>query len=411
MKIDTSLDDPLPTLDSEEDHGSPRALLSDVDWAVKAAEQGNGGLRNAVKAAEKSGFLPDKMWVGTLGMPTDSLKDETRASISEILGDAFESLTVFVGDSEFEGHYSHFCRMMLWPALHYQMQESPRHTEYDDYAWKQYVKINEAFAQTIAAYWHPGDSIWVHDYHLMLLPSLLREKLPTAEIGFFMHSSFPSSEVFRCLNSREALLYGLLGADLVGFQTDEYCHHFLQACSRLLRLEVSVDGVQLQRRLVHVKTTPMGIDVEALDELRRFSEVKDWISNIGSRYKGKHLVVARDRLDASGGIKQKLLAYELFLKKYPKWRQNVWPPSPFPNRKLTYLGRSNPSCFGIGNARTRGTSLPDCYESQLFVLNSHPSAPGLPEARHQLFPAIGAHERRGDLLSHQFKRRYEPYES
>ncbi|PKY02541.1 trehalose phosphate synthase [Aspergillus campestris IBT 28561] len=322
MKIDTSLD-PLPTPDSEEDYGSPRALLSDVDWAVKAAEQGNGGLRNAVKIAQKSGFLPDKRWVGTLGMPTDSLKDETRASISEMLGDAFESLAVFVGDSEFEGHYSHFCRMMLWPALHYQMQESPRHTEYDDYAWKQYVKVNEAFAQTIIAHWRPGDSIWVHDYHLMLLPSLLREKLPTAEIGFFMHSSFPSSEVFRCLNSREALLYGLLGADLVGFQTDEYCHHFLQACSRLLRLEVSVDGVQLQRRLVHVKTTPMGIDVEALNELRRFAEVKDWITNISSRYKGKHLIIARDRLDASGGIKQKLLAYELFLKKYPKWRQNV----------------------------------------------------------------------------------------
>ncbi|KAL4891786.1 alpha,alpha-trehalose phosphate synthase subunit [Aspergillus ambiguus] len=312
----------LVTPDSEEDHGSPRALLSD-DWVVKAAEQGNGGLRNAINAAEEIGMLSDKMWVGTLGMPTDSLKDETRASIAETLEDEFESLTVFVGDNEFEGHYTHFCRAVLWPAFHYQMQESPRHTEYDDYSWKQYVKVNEAFADTIAAYWRPGDSIWIHDYHLLLLPSLLRERLPRAEIGFFMHAAFPSSEIFRCLNPRNELLNGLLGADLIGFQTEEYCHHFFQSCSRLLKLEVTVDGVQLPHRFIRVRNQPMGIDARALDELREAAEVKDWIANIGSRYKDKHLIVARDRLDAPGGIKHKLLAYELFLKKYPKWRDNV----------------------------------------------------------------------------------------
>ncbi|PWY91200.1 alpha,alpha-trehalose phosphate synthase subunit [Aspergillus heteromorphus CBS 117.55] len=317
------LDGPMDAISSEEDHGSPRALLSEYDWVVKAAEQGNGGLRNAINAAEEAGMLADKKWVGTLGMPIDSLKDETRASIFETLEDEFESLTVFVSDSEFEGHYSHFCRNVLWPAFHYQMQESPRHTEYDDYSWKQYVKVNEAFAETIAASWRPGDSIWVHDYHLLLLPGLLREKLPKAEIGFFMHTAFPSSEVFRCLNARDALLNGLLGADLIGFQAEEYCYHFLQSCIRLLSLEVSVDGVQLDRRFVHVKNTPIGVDVKALDVLRRSTEVKDWIANITSRYKEKHLIVARDRLDAPGGIKQKLMAYELFLKKYPKWRDKV----------------------------------------------------------------------------------------
>jgi trehalose 6-phosphate synthase/phosphatase len=111
-------------------------LLSVDDWVVKAAEQGNGGLRNAVYAAEEADILTDKMWVGTLGMPTDLLKDATRASISDTLEDEYESLTVFVRDSEFDGHYTHFCRSVLWPAFHYQMQESPRHTEYDDYSWR-----------------------------------------------------------------------------------------------------------------------------------------------------------------------------------------------------------------------------------------------------------------------------------
>ncbi|KAH1433435.1 hypothetical protein LV164_002097 [Aspergillus fumigatus] len=316
-------DSVLETPDSEEDHGSPRALLSVDDWVVKAAEQGNGGLRNAVYAAAEAGILTNKMWVGTLGMPTDLLKDATRASISETLEDEYESLTVFVRDSEFDGHYTHFCRSVLWPAFHYQMQESPRHTEYDDYSWRQYVKVNEAFANTIAARWRPGDSIWIHDYHLLLLPQMLRQRLPQAEIGFFMHAAFPSSEVFRCLNSRDALLNGLLGSDFVGFQTEEYCHHFLQTCSRLLSLEVTVGGVQLKDRFVRVKSIPMGIDANALDHLRQTNEVKDWIANISSRYSGKHLIVARDRLDVPGGIKQKLLAYELFLKKYPKWRENV----------------------------------------------------------------------------------------
>ncbi|KAI9038538.1 trehalose-6-phosphate synthase [Aspergillus affinis] len=317
------LETALETPDSEEDRASLRALLSDVDWTVKAAEQGNGGLRNAVNAAEKAGILSDKMWVGTLGMPTDSLKDETRSNISETLEDEYESITVFVGDHEFEGHYSHFCHSVLWPAFHYQMQESPRHTEYDDYSWKQYVKVNEAFAKTIAVYWRPGDTIWVQDYHLLLLPSMLREMLPNAEIGFFMHAAFPSSEIFRCLSARNALLNGLLGADLVAFQTDEYCYHFLQACSRLLSLEVSINGVQLPGRFVHLKKLPIGIDTNSLDDLRQTAGVKDWIASIFSRYKDKHLIIARDRLDAPGGVKHKLMAYELFLKKYPKWRGNV----------------------------------------------------------------------------------------
>lgn len=309
--------------DSEEEHGSPRVVLSDVHWVVKAAEHGNGGLRNAVNAAVAAGILRDKMWVGTLGMPTDSLKQHTRTSIAEKLEEEFESLTVFVSDSEFEGHYSHFCRTVLWPAFHYQVQESPRHKEYDDHSWRQYVKVNEAFADAIAARWKPGDSIWVHDYHLLLLPEMLRKRLPEAEIGFYMHAAFPSSEIFRCLASRRALLGGLLGADLIGFQTEEYCHHFLQTCSRLLSLEVTRDGVQFRNRFIRVKNFPIGIDSESLDKARQSPEVKEWVTKIRERYEGKHLIVARDRLDAPGGIKQKLLAYEIFLKRYPKWRDNV----------------------------------------------------------------------------------------
>ncbi|KXG45179.1 Trehalose-phosphatase [Penicillium griseofulvum] len=318
-------DPPTPSIDrlGMKYYNSTRASLFNADWAVKAAEQGHGGLQNAIHAAEKSSLLEDKMWVGTLGMPTDSLTDTTRTEIAETLQDMYDSLTMFVSDSEFEGHYTHFCRAVLWPALHYQMQESPRHTEYDDYSWVQYLKLNMAFAETIIKHWKPGDRIWVHDYHLLVLPGLLRDRLPKAEIGFFLHTPFPSSEIFRCLTAREELLDGLLGADLVGFQTEEYCNHFLHTCSRLRRLEVSTNQVHLKHRYVSVVSSPMGIDPSSLYVLRQSTEVRGWIHSIGHKYYGKYLIVARDRLDAPGGIKQKLLAYELFLKTYPTWREQV----------------------------------------------------------------------------------------
>ncbi|KAJ5551491.1 hypothetical protein N7535_000564 [Penicillium sp. DV-2018c] len=306
-----------------EDSSSLAAPLSTTDWVVKAAEQGHGGLQNAVHAAEISGLLDNKMWVGTLGMPTDSLTDPTKRDIAKALLSDYESLTVFVSDSEFEGHYTHFCRAVLWPALHYQMQESPRHTEYDGYSWGQYLKLNQAFAEKIAKHWVPGDRIWVHDYHLLILPRLLRERLPRAEIGFFLHTPFPSSEIFRCLARREELLDGLLGADLVGFQTEEYSNHFIQSCSRLRRLDVSTNQVHFSDRLVTVVNSPLGTDSLLLYNLRQSPEVTSWIHSFQQRYQGKHLIVARDRLDAPGGIKHKLLAYQLFLKRYPEWREQV----------------------------------------------------------------------------------------
>lgn len=307
---------------SDSEDSNRRVILSDEDWIIKSAIQGNGGLRNAINAAVREDIVQEKVWVGTLGMPTDLLKDHIRANIANHL-EEYDSLAVFVADSEFEGHYFHYCRNILHPAFHYQMQESPRNKEYDEHSWKQYVKLNEHFADAIASEWKPGDRIWIHDYHLMLLPGLLRRRLGDAEIGFFMHTAFPSSEVFRCLTHREALLEGLLGASLIGLQTGEYVYHFLHTCTRILGLEVPAEGIRLPDRTIPVKAFPMGVDNASLETQRNSQEVKNWEVKISEKYKGKRLIVARDRLDHAGGIKQKLLAYEQFLKRYPEWRESV----------------------------------------------------------------------------------------
>lgn len=185
------------------------------------------------------------------------------------------------------------------------------------------MAVNQAFADKIVKNYRRGDVIWVHDYHLFLVPSMVRKQIPNAKIGFFMHAAFPSSEVFRCLAVREELLEGLLGSNLIGFQTEEYCRHFLQTCSRILSVEATKEGVQLEERFVNVINLAIGIDPTSLSVARKDPAVEEWINAIKERYQDKKLIVARDKLNNVRGVRQKLLAYELFLNKYPEWRENV----------------------------------------------------------------------------------------
>lgn len=309
---------------AQEKARSHERRYSESRYTVEQAALGNGGLRNAIKAASESGMLQEKTWVGTLGMPTDALNQHTKSDIAELLESDYESLTVYVDDSDFDGHYSHYCKTILWPTLHYQIPDNPKSKAYEDHSWVYYVKVNEAFAERIAKNWKRGDVIWIHDYHLLLVPSLIRKMLPDAQIGFFLHVAFPSSEIFRCLAVRTELLEGLLGANLIGFQTEEYCHHFLQTCSRLLCVEATKHGLHLEDgRFVHVGAFPIGIDPTSLDQRREIEAVGNWIKIISDKYKGKRLIVGRDKLDNIRGVRQKLLSYELFLNKYPQFRDQV----------------------------------------------------------------------------------------
>lgn len=299
-------------------------VFAHANWKVVNADQGNGGLRNAAEAAAREGKLGEYTWVGTLGMPTDALENtQQKQDIEDRLATEHDMLTVFCGDKDFDGHYSHFCKQILWPVFHYQIPDNPKSKAYEDHSYKHYVNVNQAFADKIIKNWKRGDVIWIHDYHLLLVPGMIRKKLPDAKIGFFLHVAFPSSEVFRCLAVREELLQGMLGANLVGFQIHEYTRHFLQTCSRLLSAEATTDGLQLEDRFVDVVNLPIGIDPISLNEHREEPEVKKWLDIMKERYAGKKLIVARDKLDHVRGVRQKLLSYELFLNKNPQWRDKV----------------------------------------------------------------------------------------
>lgn len=252
-------------------------------YHVELNPHANGGLTNAVKSLE--GRLKRKRWVGTLGTNTDSFKDPLRRNIDHRMLEEYDSSAVWIPDDEFTQHYDNFCHQVLWPCLHYVVPDAPKTKTFNESSsYKQYVSVNQRFADTIVANYQEGDIsvlvcflspsaltlglVWVNDYHLMLVPQLVRAKLPTAIIGFFLHVAFPSSEIFRCLSVREYLLRGMLSADLIGFQTANYARHFRQTVSRILALETLPKGIRLDDHFVDVGVFPVGIDVRALKEKR-----------------------------------------------------------------------------------------------------------------------------------------------
>nr|POE63449.1 putative alpha,alpha-trehalose-phosphate synthase [udp-forming] 106 kda [Quercus suber] len=309
-------------------HATSRAQSKDrggyggKSWTVEPAVHGNGGLTNAVRSAVNAGSV-DATWIGTVGFPTDELPASLKDDIHDKLVNEHNSVVVFPSDKDIDGHYAHYCKTVLWPIFHYQVPDHPKSKAYADHSWEFYRNVNRAFAKVVVANYKRGDTIWIHDYHLLLVPHLVRKKLPDAEIGFFLHTAFPSSEVFRCLSMRDELLTGMLGANLVAFQTEEYATHFLQTCSRLLTVETTTEGVQLDEHFVNVTSEPIGIDPDAIEMAREEDEVRECIQELQERYKGKKIIVARDKLDNIRGVRQKLLAYELFLNKYPEWAGKV----------------------------------------------------------------------------------------
>jgi trehalose 6-phosphate synthase/phosphatase len=170
----------------------------------------------------------------------------------------FNAYPVYLSEEEMEHFYQGFCNTTIWPLFHY----FPSYAAFHEAQWQIYAQVNRAFCDAVVQVYQPRDIIWVHDYHLMLLPKLLRERLPQAPIGFFLHIPFPSYEMLRLLPEtwRNGILTGLLGADLIGFHAHDYKDHFLRSVERFLGHERSGDLLVMGGRFARASTFPMGID-------------------------------------------------------------------------------------------------------------------------------------------------------
>ena len=205
----------------------------------------------------------DSLWLGWAG-------DQSGATAAQ--QEAFDQCTqerrivpVHLSSDQVDRYYHGFANRVLWPLFHYLIDRVPT----DVSGWDAYRDANEVFADAVAREYRNNDTIWVHDYQLMLLPALLRERLPHARIGFFLHIPFPSSEVFRILPWRREVLNGLLGADLLGFHTFAYMRHFMTSLLHVNGEEVDIDRVRTGGREVKLGVFPMGIDTAEFSRTRR----------------------------------------------------------------------------------------------------------------------------------------------
>lgn len=304
-------------------HNSQK-LFGQLPWSIVPCEKGNGALKNAINIASKEKTLTDDVyWVGTVGIPTDELPIDISNKIIKALKNNYNCHAVISDDVTFKGAYKNFCKQILWPTLHYQIPDNPNSKAFEDHSWNYYCDLNKLFAEKIAQVYKEGDIIWIHDYHLMLVPEMVRSLLPNAKIGYFLHVSFPSSEVFRCFAHRERMLKGILGANSIGFQTTEYARHFLQTTNRLLMADVSNDELKYQGKIISITSIPVGIDAFALKDHLRRDQVTQWRRLIRERWKGKKLIVCRDQFDRIRGLNKKMLAYERFLRENPKYIDKV----------------------------------------------------------------------------------------
>lgn len=288
--------------------------VSKVDGKLQYS-QSTGGLATGVSTVSKS---RDSVWVGWPGIPADDLTQAEKRDITAELK-KYDCHPVFLTEEEVDNYYSGYCNATLWPLFHYFTNMA----QYDDRYWESYTSVNEKFYKETRPFIDKDTQVWVHDYQLMLLPKLIRDKHAEAQIGFFLHTPFPSFEIFRLIPERDELLQGLLGANLVGFHTYDYVRHFLSSVMRALGHENNLGIIQLEDRVVQADAFPIGIDYKKFAKSQRSRSVKKMIQSFDLHKEKTKVILAVDRADYTKGIPARLDAFEMFLRKHPEYTEKV----------------------------------------------------------------------------------------
>ncbi len=284
---------------------------------VYSLKKGAGGLVSGLSdflnsIGESGADIDDYLWLGWPGLSVPK-KDET--AVRDMVGSNYNAHPVFLSKELMDNVYLGFCNRTIWPLFHY----FPTYVKYESIYWEQYKKVNEIFRDELLKIIKPDDILWVHDYHLMLLPEMLREKVDNP-VGFFLHIPFPSYEMYRMLpgESRNAILEGIAGADLVGFHTHDYSQYYLRCVRRILGAENHMGTISFPRRVTRVDTFPMGIDFEKFNKMET-GRYEDTSKDSPER----KIILSVDRLDYSKGIINRLQGFEMFLRDNPVWRGKV----------------------------------------------------------------------------------------
>lgn len=282
-------------------------------------KQSDGGLVTALKSYFEQDPAHDafeqKIWIGAADFP-----EKRWLNVEEQTTD-FKIEPLFIDPKIYNKYYNGFCNATIWPLFHY----FPSYVVYDQDFFEKYEQANKLFAEHLLKFIKPGDTIWIHDYQLFLVPGLIREKMPEATIGFFLHIPFPSYEIFRLLHRpwKEKIIRGLLGADLIGFHTHEYVQHFLKTVRMVMGYDHQYRVIAFDNRLVKVDLFPLGVDFARFNQSSQRAEVIEAKNSIEKNFPDKKIIFSVDRLDYTKGVTHRLVGFERFLELHPEWREKV----------------------------------------------------------------------------------------
>ncbi|HVI46156.1 MAG TPA: bifunctional alpha,alpha-trehalose-phosphate synthase (UDP-forming)/trehalose-phosphatase [Chitinophaga sp.] len=272
-----------------------------------------GGLATGLGSIYRDG---NNIWIGWPGEEISDPKEQEK--ITKQLRQS-NLMPVFLSQEEINNYYEGFSNETLWPVFHYMAV----YARYEQVHWDTYYEVNKKFRDIILQVAAKGDTIWIHDYQLLLLPGMIRAEMPDISVGFFQHIPFPSFELFRLIPWRAEILEGMLGADLMGFHTYDDTRHFLEAVTRILPVTTAANVVSYNDRSIVVETFPMGIDYDKYSSLVGTPAVQQQVRQLKENFQQERMVLSIDRLDYSKGILQRLEAFELLLQMYPEYQGKV----------------------------------------------------------------------------------------
>lgn len=284
-------------------------------------KQSDGGLVTALKSyfeLDGAEDFTEKIWIGSADFPQrrwEKFQQQKKEDLN------FKIVPLFIDSKIYNKYYNGFCNATIWPLFHY----FPSYVIYHQDQFEMYELVNQLFSEQLLEIIQPGDTVWIHDYQLFLLPGLIREKVPTATIGFFLHIPFPSFEIFRLLHRpwKEKIIKGLLGADLLGFHTHEYVQHFLKTVRMVVGIDHHFRTLAYNNRLVKAEMFPLGIDYQKFNGTSLLPAVIEKKNTIVNNFPEKKIIFSVDRLDYTKGVTHRLAGFERFLELHPDWHGKI----------------------------------------------------------------------------------------
>ncbi len=296
-------------------------LEKDIDGRVFLKERHSrmaDGIKNYLNGKHSDQVFNSAIWIGCADFDANAWSKyfDEKASY-----DFIDIRPIFIKKDTYHKFYQGFCESTLWPLLHY----LPSFIEYDNDTFAAYEAVTKVYLQEILSVIRPGDTVWINDYQLFLLPGMMREQNPNLEIGFFLHTPFPSYEIFRLLHTpwKKKILEGMLGADVIGFYGHQYVQHFLDNVHQILRLEPDFYTIPIKDRAVKADVFPAGIDFNKFHDAMNLPEVIRIKSKILQDVAGKKILMSLGNLDYTDGMIHRLKGIERFLKKYPGYHGRI----------------------------------------------------------------------------------------